>query len=295
MVGKWVKRGAIATVGLALVGGLLFGDDLFSYVKSGSHAIRGAVKNNVPIEFELTRARDMLDEIIPEMRANVQRIATEEVELASLKSDISDSQKNLTEERARVAKLRNVVNIQQASYHIGGVQYTREQVVDDLSRRFDRVKEAETVLAGKQRLLTQREATLAAAEQMLQKTQAQKALLEDKIESLASQHRLVQAAAVNSHVQIDNSKIAQTEKLIGEIKKRLDVAERVLARESEFVQPIAVDTVNEKDLLAQIDDYLNPDQAKATAKADVQPDQQQTDDDAEVATTLAQGSRLDLN
>jgi hypothetical protein len=256
MFGKWIKRGVIATVGMTLVGGLLFGGDLMSYVKSSAHAVRGHVKSNVPIEFELTRARDLLDEIIPEMHANIRRIATEEVELASLKADIFASSEKLTEERARVAKLRDVVGVELASYRVGGRKYTRDQVVDDLSRRFDRVKEAEVVLAGKERLLTQREVTLAAAEQMLAKTRSQKSMLKDKIDSLASQHRLVQAAAVGSRMEMDNSKLAQTEKLIGEIKKRLDVAERVLARESEFVQTIEVSVVDEDDLFAQVDDYL---------------------------------------
>ena len=256
MIGKWAKRGTVAAVGLTLVGGTLFGTDLASYVKSSAKSVQGHVKGAVPIEFELTRARDLLDEIIPEMHANVRRIATEEVELASLKADIQESLASLEEERARVAKLRDVASVELATYRVGGRKYTRQQVVDDLSRRFDRVKEAEVILEGKQRLLNQREATLAAAEQMLNKTRSQKALLEDKIESLASQHRLVQAAAVGSKVQMDNSKLAQTEKLIGEIQKRLNVAERVLARESEFIQPIEISAVDEEDLFAQVDEYL---------------------------------------
>ncbi len=291
MVCKWVKRGAIATVGLTLVGGLLFGDDLISYVKSSANAIQGTVKSNVPIEFELTRAKDLLDEIIPEMHANVRRIATEEVELAALKQDIKESEEKLAEERARMAKLRDVVTIETASYRIGGKKYSHQQVVDDLSRRLDRVKEAEVVLEGKKRLVTQREATLAAAEQMLQKTQSQKALLEDKIESLASQHRLVQAAATTSHVKLDNSKLAQTEKLISEIQKRLDVAERVLARESDFVQPIEVSVVDEVDLLAQVDEYLYgpSDLAESTKDKELEPEARL--DDAEVQR-LAEARRL---
>ena len=291
MVCKWVKRGAIATVGLTLVGGLLFGDDLISYVKSSANAIQGTVKSNVPIEFELTRAKDLLDEIIPEMHANVRRIATEEVELAALKQDIKESEDKLAEERARMAKLRDVVTIETASYRIGGKKYSHQQVVDDLSRRLDRVKEAEVVLEGKKRLVTQREATLAAAEQMLAKTQSQKAVLEDKIESLASQHRLVQAAATTSHVKLDNSKLAQTEKLIGEIQKRLDVAERVLARESDFVQPIEVSVVDEVDLLAQVDEYLYgpSDLAESTKDKELEPEARL--DDAEVER-LAEARRL---
>jgi hypothetical protein len=55
---------------------------------------------------------------------------------------------------------------------------------------------------------------------------------------------------------VDNSKLAQTEKLIGEIKKRLDVAERVLAHEATFVSQVEVDVVNEKDLVAQVQQHL---------------------------------------
>ena len=81
-------------------------------------------------------------------------------------------------------------------------------------------------------------------------------MLEDKIESLASQYRLVKAASIGSNIQVDNSKLAQTEKLITQIKKRLDVAERVLAHESQFVQAIPVDAVAEEDLLTQVDEYF---------------------------------------
>ena len=56
MISKWMKRGVIATVGATLVGGLLFGGDLMSYVKSSANSVRGTVKGAVPIEFELTRA-----------------------------------------------------------------------------------------------------------------------------------------------------------------------------------------------------------------------------------------------
>jgi hypothetical protein len=91
---------------------------------------------------------------------------------------------------------------------------------------------------------------------LLERTKSRKRILEDKIESLASQHRLVKAAAIGSQIQVDNSKLAKTEKLINDIKKRLDIAERVLAHENQFVQAIPVDAVAEEDLLIQVDDYF---------------------------------------
>jgi hypothetical protein len=93
---------------------------------------------------------------------------------------------------------------------------------------------------------------------MLEKTSSEKRILEAKIEALAGQYRLVKAASTgSSNLQMDNSKLAQTEKLIAQIQKRLDVAERVLAAESKFVEQIPVDTVVESDLVAQVDEYFD--------------------------------------
>jgi hypothetical protein len=251
-----LKRSVLVVVGLSLVGGLIFGKDVVSYVRSSAKSVRTVVKDSVPIEFELRRARDLLEDIIPEMHANVRLIAQEEVEVAALKVDIAKGEKSIEEEKVRVTKLRNALQEPQAQYCFGGRVYPRSYVKEDLARRFERFKEGELVLASKRRLLTTRENSLTSAMELLDRTRSRKRMLEDKIESLASQHRLVKAAAIGSQIQVDNSKLAQTEKLISQIKKRLDVAERILAHESQFVQAIPVDAVPEEDLLMQVDDYF---------------------------------------
>jgi BMFP domain-containing protein YqiC len=257
MIMKWVKMGVIGTVGLGLLGGLLFGKDVVSYVKSSAKSVRTAVKDSVPVEFELRRARDLLDEIIPEMHANIRLIAQEEVEVAALKSEIGKNKEGLTDEQTKIAALRVALEQPKPVYYFAGKDYSRYEVKADLATRFERFKESELVLTSKERLLASREKSLDAARQMLEKTRAQKRILENRIEALASQYRLVKAASVGSQIQVDNSKLAQTEKLIGEIQKRLDVAERVLAHESKFVESIPVDTVVESDLVAQVDEYFN--------------------------------------
>ncbi len=258
MVFRMVKYAAVGAAGLLLVGGFLFGRDLFSYGRSSFKTVQAAVKDAVPIEFELKRARDLLDDIIPEMHANVRLIAQEEVEVSSLKDDIGRHRLAMADEKVRVQKLRDALTVQQVSYTFGGRQFTREQLRDDLSRRFEQFKEAQVVLAGKERLLDTREKSLQSAMVILDKTKAQKARLEDKIGGLESQWRLVKAAAAGSQIQMDNSKLAQTEKVIAEIRKRLDISERILAHEAQFTQEIPVDTINEKDLMQQVDDYFTP-------------------------------------
>lgn len=259
MILRWVKYGVMGVVGLGLVGGIIFGKDMVSYVKSSAKGVRTVVKDSVPIEFELRRARDMVDEIIPEMHANIRLIAQEEVEVAALKGEIEKGRGALQDEESKIKTLRVALEQPRVEYTFAGRNYGRSEVKADLAARFERYKESELVLASKVKLLDNREKQLAAAMQMLEKTRSDKRLLEDRIEVLASQYRIVKATAAGSQFQVDNSKIAQTQKLISEIQKRLDVAERVLAHESKFVGTIPVsevETLPETDLVAQVDDYF---------------------------------------
>jgi len=256
MITKWLKMGVLGVAGLGLVGGMIFGKDVVSYVRSSAKSVRTVVKDTVPIEFELMRARDLVEDIIPEMHANIRLIAQEEVEVAALKGEINKSQENLEEERNKIKTLRGSLEVHQANYTFGGRHYTRGDVKADLAARFERLKEGELVMASKVRLLESREKSLTAAMQLLEKTRNEKRILENRIETLASQHRLVKAAAVGSQIQVDNGKLAQTSKLIAQIQKRLDVAERVLAHESRFIEAIPVDSVLEADLVAQVDEYF---------------------------------------
>jgi hypothetical protein len=254
-----MKVGVMSTAAAVLVGGLVFGRDLASYVRSGGRSFSAAMKDNVPIEFELRRARDLLDDIVPEMQANIRAIAEQEVEIASLRGEVEEGQKALAEAKTQVGKVRDCLAHAGPSFTIGQISYSRNELKEDLSRRFDRTREAEMVLAGKKRLLSNREKSLAASLQLFEKTRSQRGMLENQIASLESQHKMVQLASVGSGVQVDHSKLAQTEQLISQIKKQLDVAERVLAHKAKFVESgVALETtVNEKELLTEVDSYLS--------------------------------------
>ena len=260
MITSTIKLAAIIVVVFLLIGGAIFGKDLASYMRSSAKGVQQTVKQNVPLEFELRRARDLLDQIIPEMHANIRLIAQEEVEVETLKTSITTHDQQVQDERKRIGQLRDALAQQNPSYRMGKQTYTRQQLTENLANRFDRFKEAEVLLTSKHRLLDNRENSLKAAMAMLDKTRSQKSLLEEKIQSLHSQYRLVQAAAAGSKFAVNSSKLAQTQKLIDQIEKRLDVAERVLAHETRFVQSFEMDTetVSEQDLFTEIDDYFNP-------------------------------------
>ena len=259
MTKKWIKRGIVGVVLFVIVGGLLFGTDLYSYVRSSAKMTQDKVKDAVPIEFELRRAQDLLEEILPEIHANIELIAKEEVEIAALKREIQESETAIAQQKQRVEKLRNTLEKEQSSYTFGNRKYSRQEVADELAAQFENYKEAELVFASKKKLFDTREKSLRAAVGLLEKTKSQKRILASRIESLEGQYRLLKASAVGTGIHVDNSKLAQTEKLLGQIKKRLDVAERVLSHESKFVQTIPIDQISADQLITQVDEYFESD------------------------------------
>jgi hypothetical protein len=267
MIWKVFKVAAASTAAAFLVGGLVFGKELSSYISSSARAVQCSVKDNVPIEFQLQRARDLVDDIVPEIQANVKQIATQEVEIDSLRHDIQQSNQNISDEKKRIAKLRDCLASSDTSFTISNCVYTRDQLKEDLGRRFDYAKEAEVVLTGKKRLLDNREKSLTSAMQALDHASSQKSMLESQIAALEGQNQLVKASSAGSNAIVDNSKLAQSQKLIDDIKKQLDVAERVLAHQSRFVDPIRIDVVSDKDLVSQVDDFLKDGAKAQTASA----------------------------
>ena len=257
MIFKGVKYAALGVTGLGLLGALVFGRDVVSYVSCSARSVKTAVKRSVPIEFELQRARDMVEGIIPELRANIRLIAEEEVEIAALRKDIGVTSQRQAAAKQQISMLRDKLEVQQVSYSVKGRDYSRHHLAQRLAQQFEHFRESEDILASKKQLLETRERSLEAAIQMLERSRARKSQLNQQIESLVAQHRLLKAESIGSKVQIDGSKLSKAEKLIAQITKRLDVAERVIQRESDFLPMLQVDTIDEADLLDEVDEYFH--------------------------------------
>jgi hypothetical protein len=265
MILRLLKYGVLTVAAGALVVSLLFGGEALSYVRTSGKSVRQSVNEHIPLEFQLRRARDLLGDILPEMQANVRVIAQQEVEIEAARDDIEVSQKSLTEEAGRIRILREAVQSGRSNFTLVGLSYTRDQLTQELARRFDRYREAEQVLAAKRKLFDNRRQSMAAAEQQLEQMRVRKVALESQVEALTGQYRLVQTASSNSKVQIDVGKLAQAERLVAEIRQHLNVAEHVLAREAKFTQPIPVDAIDPQDLVARVVRHFGTGEAKAAS------------------------------
>lgn len=253
---KWMKRSIVGLVAVALVGFFVFGKDVYSYVSSSGRLIQETVKDSVPVEFEIQRARDLLEQLLPEMRANLKHVAREEVDVATLERELESERTAITAQEARIAALRERLTEQKASYRLGRHAYSRQELVDTLARAFDQYKTAELLVRSKEKLLETRRRSLTAAVAKLEKMRLQRLELAAQVEALEGQFRLVQAEASTSKFQLDNSKLAQTNRLISDLRRRLEVAQKVLAREARFTDEIPIDVADEETVLDTVDAHF---------------------------------------
>src|SRR5262249_53327520 len=93
------KKGLIGAAAVAVLSTLVFGRDVFSYVKTLGSSTRDAIKAEVPIEFEIQRARDMVGNLVPDIRKCMHVIAEEEVNVEHLSKEIARAQTDMNKQK----------------------------------------------------------------------------------------------------------------------------------------------------------------------------------------------------
>lgn len=248
----------VALLVIGIAGFLLLGSRFSSYVRTAATMSRESVQETVPLEFELRRARTVIDSILPRLQSQVKSIAQEEVAIAALENDITRSEARLRDEHKSLASLREKMRTTQVSYSLAHRELSRQQLADQLHQRLERYKQGELALQSKSELLEKRREGLAASLAMLDKMRHRKAELEQQVEALAAQNRLLQATQMDEGIVIDGNQLSEAKELLNEIQTRLAVAQRVLVHQSDDVA-IELDDpeVREENVLAAYDDYFD--------------------------------------
>ena len=255
---KYTTGGVLAV----FIGGfLLFGSDLTSMLKTSANSIRQSARQSVPVEFELDRAKDQINDILPDLQSQVRMIAEEEVAISRLEKEVAQEQQRMQKLEQSLSVLRKKVRTNQVSWRVGEANLDRQQFTKHLQSRFSHLKQAKLSTDSKQRLLAKRREGLAAAVTLLEEMRLRQSELELKVESLAAQHRLIKASSIDSGELIDDSHLSQADQLLGEIENRIDVAERMMTYERGIMDvPIEEDNDSAENVLAEIDQYFGPDQ-----------------------------------
>jgi hypothetical protein len=263
-----IKKAILAVVGLGLVGGLFFGRDAASYFRTSCGWVKDSVRESVPMDFEIDRARRMVKELVPDIRKNMHVIAKEEVEVENLKKQIAQMESKLGKDKSELVRLKTDLGTGNDVFQYAGRKYTVNQVKADLANRFERYKTTDATLASLKDIQVARERSLAAAREKLEGMLAAKRKLEVDVEHLEARLKMVEAAETTSDYEIDDSRLSRVKELIGDLRTRLDVAERLTSAEGSFHDeiPLTEETAPEN-IVDEVTEYLHLDNGQQVAEA----------------------------
>lgn len=261
-----LKKVFYVGAGAALLLGLFFGRDAFSYVSTGWGKVHRAVHDSVPVTFQIERARKMIKDLDPEIRRNMQVIAREEVEVDKLQKQVQKNEKELAKSKDDILRLKGDLERGDSSYVYAGRSYNEKQVKADLSNRFARYQTCEATTDKLDKILSARQKGLLAAREKLEAMLTSKRQLEVDVENLEARMKMVEVAQTTSNFNFDDSRLARTKELITDIQSRIDVAEKLVGSEGSFHNEIPLDgDTEDSDITQQVTDYFSTPKAESDA------------------------------
>lgn len=252
-----IRKGLFVSAGLVLLGLFLFGRHAASYVRTSAGWVRESVKDSVPIEFEIDRARDMIKNLQPEIRKNMHVIAKEEAQVERLAQQIAQAETKLAKDRNELARLKDDVSSGKDSFHYAGRTYTVSQVKSDLTNRFERYKTADQTINSLRDIHAAREKQLEAAKAKLEAMLAARQKLEAQVENLEARMKMVEVAQAANQYSFDDSQLGAVKEMVEDLQARIQVAEKMVHVEGQFAGEIPLeDTSASDDIVERVAEYL---------------------------------------
>lgn len=269
-----LKKIVVGGLSLFIVGGLLFGSDAFSYLRTFGGQVREVVKSEISVEFELDRIRDEVDNLVPEIRRHMTIVAEQSVDVKDLERELADKEVSLGKQKDAILALRSDLDSNKNSYTYRAVSYTRDEVEADLAHRFDSFCSAEESVKRDRQILTAQRDTLRANQKKLDTMLSRKQDLVVKVAQLEARLKQVQAAETINSIEIDDSQLAHVEKMIKDMNHALDVRESVLETEGTVLGRIPVNeevAPKSGNIVSEIDSHFGLKSDETVAEATVQP------------------------
>lgn len=269
-----IKKVLIGGGAAFLLGTLVFGTGLLSYVSTSMHNVRESVKSNVPVKFELDRARQMVQEMEPEVRHAMHTIAKQEVDVEKLHKQVADLESRLAKEESELKRLHTDAQVGYATYEYGGKKYSLDQVKTDLGHRLKNLKTGEQTLDTQRKILAAREKGLEAAQRRLKEMLAARQELKAEIEGLEARQEMIAAAQTANEYNFDAGQLGRVRELVSDLRTRLEVDEKLVNSEGFYDGRIPLEEPSTADVMDQVSEHFAGKESVAKAEGQLQVDLQ---------------------
>ena len=223
---------------------------------------KDSVQANMPIGFEIERAKRQLADLRPVIADHKHRMLEEEAQLAVLDRQISAQEKKLAEDREEILILKDDLGSGKESFRYGGRLYTVSEVKYDLARRFERLKTNDATIEKMRQTRKAREVRLGALQDKVVAMEASVRQMDAEIENLEAQLQLVEAAETSSTYNLDDSPLSRLKELMADLQTRVEVRAKMADREVDAYQEIPVRATNSENIVDEVTSYFNKHQGQ---------------------------------
>lgn len=271
MIGKTLKWMLLGGAALGGAGFLFLGTDFPSYVGTFASSMRESVAGSIPVDIELKRAESLIRQIDPQIDTCKRDLARAEVELEELQTSVVHLEKVVDGEER---KLRTGAKLLSGDGSGAQVQLasdlgSRRRVSVDLQRTKDSYVNNVAILKTKRTLIERQSRAVDAAKQRLLAVRTEREALEDQCRALKTQQ--MQVAALSAHSQrfdLDSTALSQAKEVIATVKKRLDVAQRMLENDMVFQGEPDEIAIESRDVVKEIHELFATTGTTAAAPSD---------------------------
>jgi chromosome segregation ATPase len=253
---KWMLLGGAVLGGAGFV---FLGTDFPSYLGTMASSVREGVTGQIPVEFELKRAEGLIRQIDPQIDTCKRDLARSEVELDELHQSVARLEAVVTnqEKKLRVGA-RLLSGDGETAVALAVDNGARRRVSADLQRTKDSYVNNAAILKAKRALIERQDRAVDTAKQRLVAVRTEREALEDQVRSLKTQQQQVEALAASStRFDLDSTALSQAKEVIASVRKRLDIAQRMLENDMVFQgDDPALAVVEERNVLKEIDELF---------------------------------------
>jgi len=257
MIRKTFKMLLISSVVLGGAGFLFLGTSFPSYMSSVATSVRESVADQIPVEIELKRADNLIRQIDPQINKCKLDLARAEVDLSSLQDSVQHLDKVVTAEERKLKLGASLLREDTPDGVRLAADYgARRRVSADLGRTKDSYVNNLAILKSKRSLIDRQARAVDAAKERLNAVRYERGALEDQVRALKTQQMQVAAmTAASDRFDLDSTALSQAKEVISGVRKRLDVAQRMLENDMAFAgEP--VDGTEDRNVIKEIDELF---------------------------------------
>ncbi|HEB53117.1 MAG TPA: hypothetical protein ENI87_07685 [bacterium] len=258
MIRKTFKLLLIGSVVLGGAGFLFLGSAFPSYVGTVASSVRESVAGQIPIDVELKRAESLIRQIDPQIKSCRRDLANAEIDLERLQESVAHLEKVVDAEEKKLKLGAALLKDDATGVRLAADFGARRRVSADLARTKDSYVNNLAILKTKRALIERQHRAVDAAKERLAAVRFERQSLEDQVRALKTQQMQVEAlAATSARFDLDSTALSQAKEVINNVRRRLDVAQRMLENDLAFQgDPVGAE-VDERNVLKEIDELFS--------------------------------------